>query len=261
MRGRDPAAERVVEVLAALVEKSVVKRDPFAQPARCDLLETLRRHGRQRLKEFDQEASIQARHRDWIATLTSALGAFDSREADLFNRIHLERDTSGGARFLLATPGEAATGAEICRHVWIYWGSRGPVTDARRTVTSLLEATPEDGLPRANLLLAAAGLAINQNDFAAVGVLSAELLRIGRQLNESEVVASALMFQGLTRLVAGELKATEQLAESSLAFAKAMQFQLILLGVMRLMCNIRLSTGDFEGVAKVGHEAVELSRA
>ena len=128
-------------------------------------------------------------------------------------------------------------------------------------MTSLLEATPEDGLPRANLLLAAAALAINQNDFVAIGVLSAELLRIGRQLNDSEVVASALMFQGLTRLVAGDLIAAEQLADSSLALAKAMQFQPIVLGVMRLMCNIRLSTGDFEGVAKVGEEALDLSRA
>ena len=134
----------LVEMLAALVEKSVVKRDPFAQPARYDLLETLRRHCRQRLKEFDQEASIQARHRDWIATLTSALGAFDSRQADLFNRIHLERDNlRAGLDFCLRHPGEAAKGSEICRHVWIYWGSCGPVIDARRTVTSLLEATPD----------------------------------------------------------------------------------------------------------------------
>ena len=256
------ASERVIEALAALVEKSIVKRDPSVQPARYDLLETLRNYGRQRLKEVDQELLIQARHRDWIASLAAPLAAFDSQQAELFNRIHLERDNLWAALdFCLRRPGQAANGAEICRNVWIYWGARGPVSNARRIVNSLLQAMPEGDLARGHLLLAAAGLAINQNDFAAIGALSAEYLEIGRRLEDSEVVASALMFQGLTRLVAGELTAAEQLAQSSLVLAKAMQLRPIVLGVMRLMCNIKLSTGDFDGVVKVGEEALELSRA
>ncbi len=249
-------SERVIGALAALVEKSVVKRDPSTQPVRFELLETLRNYGRQRLKEVDQEVL------DWIATLSAPLTVFDSRQAELLDRIHLERHNLWAALdFCLRRPGQAAREVEICRNVWIYWGSRGPVSDARRVVNSLIEALPEDDLARGHLLLAGAVLAINQNDFAAIGALSAEYLEIGRRLDDSEVVAAALMFQGVTHMVAGELTAAEQLAQSSLALAKAKQLRQVMLGVMRLMCNIRHTTGDFEGVLKVGEEALELSRA
>jgi predicted ATPase/DNA-binding CsgD family transcriptional regulator len=256
-------SERVVGALAGLVEKSIVKRDPNVQPPRYALLETLRQYGRRRLKELDQEISIQARHRDWIATLTSVLGAFDSRQAELFNRIHLERDNLWAALdFCLRHPGEAPKGAKICHDVWIYWGSRGPVTDARRVVTSLLETAPEDGMPRGYLLVAAAGLAINQWDFAAIAMHSEESLRIGRRINDPEIVAMALMFQGLARMMAGDLIVALELAESALALAKAQQLRPIVLGgVTRLICNIKQSTGDLEGVVKLAEEALQLSRA
>jgi len=255
-------SEQVIAALAGLVEKSIVKRDPEVQPPRYELLETLRQYGRKRLQDSDQEVLFQARHRDWILSLTSALGAFDSRQVELFNRIHLERDNLWAAlEFCLRQQGEAAKGAQICRDAWIYWASRGPISDARRVVTALLEATPEDGVPRGHLLVAAAGLAINQWDFAAIEAYSDESLRIGRRINDPETVATALMFQGVARMVAGEQVAALELAASALAMANAMQLRPVALGVMRLICNIKQATGDLEGVVKLGEEAIELSRA
>ena len=250
----------MTEALSALVEKSVVTRDPNLQPARYQLLETLRQYGRQRLRDLDEEVLIQARHRDWIVALTEPLTAFDARQADLFTRIHLEQDNLWAALdFCLRHPGEAPKGADICRYVWVYWGSRGPVGEAHRIVSSLLDATPQDGLPRASLFFAAAGLAINQNDFAAVAVASNEMLRIGRALDDSEIASAALMFQGLARLVAGDSTGAKESAESSLALARSRQLRPIAMGALRLIANIRLAAGDFEAAAKAAEEALELS--
>ena len=56
-------ADRIVELLGALVEKSIVKRDLSSGNApRYWLLETIRQYGRQRLREINEESSTQERH-------------------------------------------------------------------------------------------------------------------------------------------------------------------------------------------------------
>jgi len=254
------SADRVIELLAALVEKSIVKRDVNLQPARYELLETLRQYGRVRLRELGEEILIQARHRDWIRTLTAGLAAWDSRQADLFSRIYLERDNVWAAlEFCLRHPGEVSKGAEICQDLWFYWVSRGPCGDARRVVMSLLALTSGDSLPHARLLLVAASVAAAQNDLADCRTLSERSLRLAQDLGNSEVAGWSLIWQGLARLVQGETTVAMELAESAISLGREMQIQPVVLNAMGGVCNIRFATGDLDAVVKIGEEALALS--
>jgi len=253
-------SDRVIALLAALVEKSIVKRDPNLQPPRYELLETLRHYGRNRLTELDEETLIQARHRDWIVTLTAPLVAWDSRQAALFNRMYLERDNIWAALdFCLHQPGQAAKGAEICGNLWIYWVSRGPCGDARRMVMAMIELTPDDSLPQARLLWVAAGLASAQNDDVARRTLSEESLRIGRRLKDSEVIAWALIWRAISHWAEGEPTRGVELAETAMSLGRMLQSQPVVLGAMTTLVAIRTGSGELQAAVKLGEEALILS--
>src|SRR6266566_5047333 len=160
-------SDRIVEMLGALVEKSIVKRDLTAGNApRYALLETIRQFGTRCLREIDEERNGRERHLDWIAGLARSVGAFDSRQIELFKRMDAERDNLWAAlEFCLSEPGLAPRGGEFAQHLVAYWTCRGSFGDVRRVLTSLAERAPEDSAPRAQLLLAAAVMANSQNDF------------------------------------------------------------------------------------------------
>src|SRR5215470_53154 len=247
--------------LGSLVEKSIIQRESDQQPARYTMLETVRQYGRQRLRDLGEEVEIRRRHRDWALELAMQMSAFDQRQAAMFNLVHLERNNIWSALdFSLCQPGEAAKGAEICRHLWIYWVTRGPCGDAGRVVTSLLEATAKDSLPHAQLLWVAASLALAQNDYAAGQTLSEECLALASHLNDPELVAWALICLAGARLSAGELTAVVELAESAMDLAKVNQLQPIVLGALTALCVVKLSTGDLDGAIKLGEEVLDLSQ-
>jgi predicted ATPase/DNA-binding NarL/FixJ family response regulator len=253
--------EDVPTVLAALVESSILQRDTAFKPPRYVMLETVRHYGWQKLREIGEELRLQTRHRDWALELAAQVGAFDQRQAEMLNRVHMERNNIWSALdFCLRQPGEAAKGADICRHIWIYWVSRGPVGYARRVVTSLLEATTEDGPPRCRLLWVAGSLALAQNDSVAGEALSEECLVLARRLNDQELVAWALICQLGARLLAGQLTAAIELAESALDLGKVNDLQPIVLGALTALCVVKLSTGDLDGAVKLGEEALDLSQ-
>ncbi len=77
-------ADRIVPVLAGLVEKSILKRQLRGdRPPRYWLLETLRQYGRQRLREVGEDTVMQKRHFDWICGLATMAGALDGRQAEI----------------------------------------------------------------------------------------------------------------------------------------------------------------------------------
>src|SRR5215471_7256423 len=168
-------ADRIVDLLGALVEKSIVRRDTGRQPARYSMLETVRQYGRQHLRESGEEIRIQRRHCDWMLELAQAVGSWDHRQADLFDRVQIEQDNAWAALdFCLRNSADAAKGVDIGFGLVTYWQSRGPVSDAGRVLASLLELTEEDSLPRGRCLCAVGAMAGTENDYAALGAMTEE---------------------------------------------------------------------------------------
>ena len=97
---------QIVELLGALVEKSIVRRELKSGNApRYWLLETIRQFGRERLRDAGEERRIQDRHLAWMTGLARSVGAFDDRQAELFGRMDTERDNLWAAlEFCLREP-------------------------------------------------------------------------------------------------------------------------------------------------------------
>ena len=254
--------DQMVNLLAALVEKSILNRQLRESGVRYWLLETIRQYGRQRLRELDEETSIQKRHFDWIHTLAKVAGAWDARQAEAFHRIHRERDNLWAAlESCLRQPSEVAAAAELAQDLCEYWASRGPLSDVRRILASLTEMAPPDSLPRARLLWVTASVAVSQNDYEACAALTEESLRIGRLLKDAEVVGWSLAYLALARWGVGNLAEATRLDQEALALAGSMELSRLELGASSVLTDILLTSGELDRVLELGGEALEKSKA
>ena len=260
--GPDLPAAQIVELLANLVEKSILKRDAAAQPTRYMWLETLRQYGRQKLGELGAEVGLQRRHRDWILGLAKAVDGRDERQTEMFKRIYQEQDNVWAALdFCGRHPEEAAPGIEICGHLCRYWLSRGPIRDARRVLASLLELVPADKLAHGHGLYVAAALALTANDYVDTALMAKAGIDVGRQLGSDEVVAWSMTYLGIAAWAEGRIGEADSLVTSALALARSIDNPRVTLDVLDTLCGIRLSAGDVDSAVSLGEEALSTSVA
>jgi len=258
--GPDVPKERILSLLAALVEKSILKRDTTITPTRYLMLETLRQYGRQRLSELGEEIEIRARHRDWIVELSAPARPWDHRQAEVFDLIYLERDNLWAALdFCLHHPGETERGIEICRNLYVYWQVRGPIGDARRTLASLCELTADDSLSRGEGLWVGATLAVVQNDFDAAEQMLKESLRIGRLVGDLDVIGQSTLYLGVIAWVQGRLEEAAAQVRAALELARPASPS-IAIGALNMQASLAMASGRPDQVIDPGEEALALSR-
>ena len=254
-------AGRIVGLLGALVDKSVLKRQLRGScPPRYWLLEPMRQYGRDRLRELGEETATQQRHFDWIRALAKAIGVCDSRQIALFDRMHRERDNLWAALdFCTWQPTDVVAASKMAQHLHPYWTSRGPFGDVRRVLTSLAELAPEDSVPRARLLWVAAVMAASQNDYDACAALSEESLRIGTAAKDVEVVGWALTVSAVPRFRDGDLADAKKRVESALMLARLMHLDQVELTAHNTLCPILIAIGEIDRAIELAEQDVALS--
>jgi predicted ATPase/DNA-binding CsgD family transcriptional regulator len=255
-------AERIVAVLGALVEKSILKRQLRGSRApRYWLLETLRQYGRQRLREFGDEPVTQRRHFAWICALARMIGAWDCRQAELFKRMSDERDNLWIALdYCRQVPGAVDAGAEAAQHLMAFWAARGPFGDVRRVLTSLADVAPENSVPRGRLLWVASVMAASQNDYDACAELSDESLRIGTETRDVEIVAWSLIEGAIPRCMDGDIAAVTERFESALSLARLMGVEQAEVNALQTLCGISITSGDLNRAVEFGERSLAMSK-
>jgi non-specific serine/threonine protein kinase len=254
--------DQIVDLLGALVEKSVVKRQLRGSGARYWLLDTIRQYGQQRLRELGEETATQKRHLQWICALGKRAGIWDASQADVFHRIHREQGNLWAALdFCRGHPEEVAAAAELAQDLFVYWTCRGPFSDVRRVVSSLIEVTPPDSLPRARLLWVSATMALSQNDYDACGALSEESLRIATLRQDAELVGWSQNYLAGAYWIGGDLAEAVRICESTLTLARLMHLGQLELGLLNQLAYAVLYAGEVDRALELGDQCLQLSRA
>ena len=254
-------AGRIVGLLGALVDKSILKRQLTGTgPPRYWLLETMRRYGLDRLREIGEATVVQQRHFDWIRIIGAAIGAWDSRQIELFNRMHRERDNLWAALdFCARQPAGVAAASGLALDLLPYWTARGPFGDVRRVLTSLAELTPEDSAARGRLLCVAAIMAMSANDYDACAALGEESLRIGTAARDVEVVGWALTIVAVPRFRDGDLAGAKEQVESALNLARLMHLDRLELSGLNTLSPILIAAGEIDRAIEVAERDGALS--
>lgn len=258
-----------IDVLFALVDKSVVTRADRGGRTRYRLLDTLAWYGRDKLQETGEEPIVRRRHRDWcFAQVTRwAQQWFGPHQVRLVDEIRFEHANLRAAlAFSLATPGEAGTALAIAATLWFYWRGCGLFTEGRYWLDRALRASPQRGPERGKALWANGWLAAAQGDKESATSLGEQLLVEAHRFQDGTARARATHLLGATAMMGDDLaSARTLLSEASQRFAAevANQPDDNDLRVIALMNRIHLSVvhglqGDLEKATAISDECRQL---
>jgi predicted ATPase len=177
----------LADVLARLVEKSLVAIDDAGRDRRYRLLETVRVYAHERLAAASEEAALAERHACWAIALAEA-----QRDSP-----RLDRDAAN-MRSALQTlvrrdPREAL---RLCVALLPFWLRRIDLHDARRRFDETLAAAEERTPLRAQALLAAAAIDFRSGTLAHGMALAQESLAVATDTGEKHAEWRALQFLG-----------------------------------------------------------------
>jgi len=170
----------ILDLLAALVDKSPVLAEAGDGETRYRLLETLCQYGLETLREAGEEAALRSRHRNWFLDLAERAEpwlwgadqvAWLARlDAELDNlRAALDWTRAEGAASRAAGPDRDRPTTAI-RFSWALvqlWHRQGCLSDGRERLRELLALAPERTAVRVDILNAAGFLASLQGDLPA----------------------------------------------------------------------------------------------
>jgi predicted ATPase/DNA-binding SARP family transcriptional activator len=151
-----------LDVLARLVDKSLVVAEEHDGAARYLLLDTVRHYTREKLAKASEAASLENRHRRHYLELAEQLGP-TAHESAARLRLELEADEMRWAlrRALRSEPPEAL---RLAVALWRFWHNGGERTEGARWLDEALRAAPEETTTRAAALHGRSVLALRTSD-------------------------------------------------------------------------------------------------
>jgi predicted ATPase/class 3 adenylate cyclase len=167
----------VLDLLSALVEKSLVLTLQRNGTPRYGMLETVREYSLTKLRESSEESAVRRRHRDWwIAFLEHAEAElYGPQQKVWFNRLDEEHDNFRAALRWCLEQREVEAGIRLVGAMGWFWYLRGFPSEGRsllKNVLSMPAVVPK--AVRAKALNRAGLLAQHQGDYAEAVALCEE---------------------------------------------------------------------------------------
>ena len=214
----------VLDVVASLADKSLLRREEREDVPRYRMLETVREYGLEQLAASNELHAARREHAEHFLALAERAVAewWGPAPGAWLDRLEAERDNLREA--LAWAHEEQATELE-CRLAsalhW-FWRSRGPVGEGSRWTEALLDgAMKVEPALRAALLMGAGDLAMTQGEFARAAELLDASMSLARELEDWPSLAHALLWRGATAVYDGQLDAGEEFVAEAVAVARA----------------------------------------
>ena len=169
----DSAAEstEVLNLLAQLVDKSLVQVENQADRAWYRLLETVRQYGQDRLVESNEVEGARRRHADWYLALAeqATVKLRGPEQKEWVDRLEVERDNLRAALQWSATePGGADAGLRLAVALHWFWFMRNHLSEGRQWLERFLASSVNaSNSSRATALFGIGLLARRQGDYKA----------------------------------------------------------------------------------------------
>jgi predicted ATPase/DNA-binding CsgD family transcriptional regulator len=254
-------AESLPLLLAALVEKSIVKRAEQSGRERFRVLEILRQFGRERLREAGDERTLRLRHAEWVSGIASTVAADDGRLVDSMARLRAETSNLWVALdFCLEDERGVELGITICRDLYNFWLAEGHFSKVVGILAAFLDRVPETRRARAEALWVSAMIYATMADHAQADRLATEALAIGRAIGAADIVASALTGRASAFWVEGRWDEAIAEALEVMNLSRSMGLRFHELTAMNIETLGYLGKGDIAASIAAGYRALASSR-
>jgi predicted ATPase/class 3 adenylate cyclase len=189
----------ILDLLTALVEKSLVVYDAWHGDGRYRLPETVRQYSRDRLLQAGEVEAVRARHREFFLALAERAEP-ELRGPDQsawLERVETEHDNFRATLEWCRGRSEATeAGLRLAAALAMFWEVRGYREEGRERLAAALAAEGADAslyrARRARALSGAGRLAEIQGDYAAARPLLEESLALQRELGDRMGIARSL---------------------------------------------------------------------
>lgn len=210
--GEGIAPAEVLDVLGALVDKSLLLAEERADGVRYLLLETVRQYARDYLEGGDEEYAVRARHvASYLALVEQAKPRLRGVEQQTWmDRLEQEHDNIRAMLTWVHGRGDAAEGLRVVVAMARFWEHRGYLGEGRRWLGWMLNLADVAGIEtvsstlRAAALTAAARLAHRQGDYTGAVAMAEEGLALRRHLDDVPGLVESLNTVGYIALRRGD---------------------------------------------------------
>lgn len=257
------SGEEVLDLLALLVDKSLVVVGEQGEEARYRLLETIRQYGQEKLERSGEAAEIRRRHADFLMKLAEEAGPElkGPRQGEVLERLETEHDNLRSAMRRLLEEDRTEAAARLAWALWLFWFHQGHQDEGRRWIEEVL--TKGDALStdlRAKAIYAEGAMSWGLLESSETIRLLEESLALFRQAGDRHGEALALGAVGVPTLQRGDVERATALLQESIELSRDVGdkwetgFMLAHLGM------IALDRGEHARAARTFEESLALSR-
>ena len=222
---RECDVTQVLDLLESLLNKNLISAQEHDGDTRYGLLETVRHHAQDQLRESGEEAETQRRHLGYFLAFAEKAEPqlAGAEQGAWLDRLEMENDNLRAALACTVAAGaDAARGLRLGAALSRFWSVRGYLGEGRGWLSKLLGTVPsaQTASDRARALSGAGKLASSQGDGSAAEMLFRETLLIQRKLGDRRGIANTLNSLGLLAQKRTDYAAAKPLHEESLAIGR-----------------------------------------
>ncbi|HLY02885.1 MAG TPA: adenylate/guanylate cyclase domain-containing protein [Candidatus Cybelea sp.] len=253
----------VLDLLAALVDKSLVQPEATEEGPRFRLFESIRQYSNEKLVECDELTPTARAHAMAYAALGERLDNNYETTPDLLwvGAIEAEIENWRAAlEWSLGARNDVALGQQLASLLRRFWSDSAPAEGRRWIQMASGEATPSP-IVAAKLNLAEAqldaALALNKASFAGAKRARDQFSSLGETL----LLADALRLCGRALVLLGRSAQGEELLQSALAHARPLNARRLQASIIQGLAWSREFAGDVAGTRELFEQALALARS
>jgi non-specific serine/threonine protein kinase len=262
--GEGVAADVVLDLLSALVDKSLASADARDAAVRYRLLETVRQYARDRLLEAGEGELWRDRHLAAFGALVKeAEPHLRGTDQQLWmDRLETEHDNLRAAlTWSCADGGDVTAGMALADSLFQFWYVRGYVAEAHAWYTGLLamEAEVPQAL-RTDVLSDAGVMAWQKGDYAAARRCHETALETLRPLGDRASIASSLINLGIMDFEQGDYEAARGRFEEALEIRRELGNPKAVAAALHNVAAVAEAVGDHDRAWQLFDETVQIYR-
>jgi predicted ATPase/DNA-binding XRE family transcriptional regulator len=253
----------VLDGLASLVEKSLLKREETNSGSRFSMLEMIREYAIERLEESDEVETTRRLHAEYYLALAEG-GEPMLQGPD--QQVWLERLEMeyGNLRFALGwllERGEVELAVQLANNLFRFWSLRGHFSEAHRWIDAISEKS--NRAPSAMLLavrISSADTELGGGDPDRALAVYEDALRVYRQLGDKRGMLYTLSNLGGLAQSRGEHEQAQAYYEESLALAESLGDKWFTADSLSGLGWVAHDRGDYAKAAAMFERSEQLDR-
>ncbi|MGE5713550.1 MAG: tetratricopeptide repeat protein, partial [Betaproteobacteria bacterium] len=254
-------AGSVMDLLANLVEKSLVMLDPDSE--RYRMLDTVRHYAAERLAQSDEESASRSRHLAWCLAVAerARAGLAGPEQGRWIAELDSERENLLAAhRWCDRAEDGVEQGLQLVFLLKLYWYQHGLLTLGHRVTTEALARTRADdrSLVRCRGLADVGQFCTFMGRYAEARGYLEDSLELARELGDQNRLAAVLQTLGLACRGDGDMPNAERFSAESITVARAVGNQRQLASALNSHAQLLRQQGDLGGAETLYSEAVRI---